>query len=560
MVDLGPSVQPMMDSNGANGRIAFVRSWGTGADIYAMDPDGTDVQRVTSHPAADAEPAWSSDGTRLAFTREFPEYSQIYTVNGGGGVATRITSDSNEAGSPTWSPDDKKLAFRGCCGDEIFVVELADGTVTQLSHEATDGASGAYWPAWSPSGTEIAYKGIRYDEATETDSEALYLTDLDGDDVRRLTPDFFFDGPASWSPDGSRLAFAGRTAGDDPSDIYVVGADGSNLTRVMEDASAPGWSPDGTKVAFSSARDGDSEIYAMDPDGSNVTQLTHNDVHDFDPAWQPVEPSNEDPSNEDPPTAAAPAGDGPGFQPPSHTTEGMTFMHVTFVDGSEGEIVADKDLGIAEMTAQVYTAGGVRGIDRTILFAHGDASALRHEGPVETYEGADGDAVEVWEPAPDTYLCPNLVYGFGEWFVGVRTCQADLSKAEKETWARSLRGRIAEDGFLVLGATSPLRLQETGGHEGPELILGAGRANWIEIEPGRCDPERVPDEGDVRTMSDGTEVSFSRIQDGKSGVEYDWYASWCEDGLVSIQVSEAYEDFAVAAAEGFRLRDINLAP
>jgi hypothetical protein len=220
-------------------------------------------------------------------------------VSARGGDATRITSDFNEADSPTWSPDGTKLAFRGCCGDEIFVVELAGGAVTQLSDEATDGASGAYWPAWSPTGSEIAYKAIRYDDATETDSEALYVTSLDGAYVRRLTPDFFFDGAASWSPDGSRLAFAGRTAGDDISDIYVVGADGSNLSRVMEGAVDPAWSPDGTKIAFSSDRDGDPEVYVMDPDGSNVEQLTDNAFHDSDPAWQPV-PVDDDHVAQDP--------------------------------------------------------------------------------------------------------------------------------------------------------------------------------------------------------------------------------------------------------------------
>jgi Tol biopolymer transport system component len=287
----------------SNGSIAFVRtSEDAGADIYLMEPNGSDIRRITDHPDADVEPAWAPDGTRLAFTRAddtYPVYGEIYTVSSRGGNATRITSDFTEADSPTWSPDGTKLAFRGCCGDEIFVVELADAAVTQLSHEATDGASGAYRPAWSPTGTEIAYAGIRYDEATETDSEALYLTNLDGDGIRRLTPDFFFDGRMSWSPGGSRLAFAGRTAGDDVSDIYVVGADGSNLTRVMEGAVGPAWSPDGTKIAFSSTRDGDSEIYVMAPDGSDVTQLTHNALHDSDPAWQPV-PVDDDQADQDP--------------------------------------------------------------------------------------------------------------------------------------------------------------------------------------------------------------------------------------------------------------------
>ena len=47
------------------------------------------------------------------------------------------------------------------------------------------------------------------------------------------------------------------------------------------------WSEDGRKIAFTSQRDGNSEIYVMNADGSNVERLTHHDAYDFGPAWSP---------------------------------------------------------------------------------------------------------------------------------------------------------------------------------------------------------------------------------------------------------------------------------
>ena len=236
-------------------------------------------------------------------------------------------------------------------------------------------------------------------------------------------------------------------------------------------------------------------------------------------------------------------------------------MPLTFLDGSSGEALAPRDLGIQTMSAAIYTAAGLGGVDRTIDFRYRDGSTFMHEGPLETYEGPNGSPVEVWNPVPDMPAeCPNLVFRFGDWFVGVRTCQDDLSDAEKKSWARLLMGEVTNEGFLVLSATAPLKLQETGGHEGPELILGEGHANWIELEPGECDPGRLPDDGDVRTMGDGTRVSFSRIGGDESKIKHNWFAQWCEDGLIEVQVSEAYENFALAAADGFRIRDIVLAP
>ena len=52
----------------ANGRIAFVSSeGGARADIYSMNPDGSNVQRLTNNPAYDQGPKWSPDGTKIAF-------------------------------------------------------------------------------------------------------------------------------------------------------------------------------------------------------------------------------------------------------------------------------------------------------------------------------------------------------------------------------------------------------------------------------------------------------------------------------------------------------------
>jgi hypothetical protein len=235
-------------------------------------------------------------------------------------------------------------------------------------------------------------------------------------------------------------------------------------------------------------------------------------------------------------------------------------MPLTFVDGSTTEIVFPKDLGLQDMRAQIFTAGGLGGVDRTIDFLYRDASSFKHEGPLETYDGHEGQPVEVWKPAPRTYGCPNLVYRFGNWYVGVRTCQGQLSDSEKAEWARSLIGHQTDDDFLVLDALPPLVLVGAGGHEGPEVMLYDPNSfhPMIRFKPGRCDPEKPP-EGDIRTMDDRTKVSFSRIghkpgqvEDSDSGNEDDWFADWCEDGLMRIQVGYATQDFAEAAAEGLR--------
>ena len=103
---------------------------------------------------------------------------------------------------------------------------------------------------------------------------------------------------AAW-PDAAYAALPGKngkiafyTNRDGNLEIYVMDADGSNPTNLTNNAAAdssPGWSPDGTKIAFSSDRDGNSEIWVMDADGSNPTRLTNNTPTEVNgaPVWSP---------------------------------------------------------------------------------------------------------------------------------------------------------------------------------------------------------------------------------------------------------------------------------
>jgi Tol biopolymer transport system component len=96
------------------------------------------------------------------------------------------------------------------------------------------------------------------------------------------------DRKAAWSPDGTKIAFERLSAGN--GQIYTMNADGTNQTNISNNAADetfPAWSPDGTKIAFQSFREGDNDIYTMNPDGTNQTDISNNSLHDGDPSWAP---------------------------------------------------------------------------------------------------------------------------------------------------------------------------------------------------------------------------------------------------------------------------------
>jgi len=110
-----------------------------------------------------------------------------------------------------------------------------------------------------------------------------------GSGQTRLTVNPGFDNrDPAWSPDGQRIAFT--SARDGNSEIYVMKADGSAQTRLTTDPArdfSAAWSPDGTRIAFASARTGAHDVYVMNADGSGQTRLTTDPASDFNPAWSP---------------------------------------------------------------------------------------------------------------------------------------------------------------------------------------------------------------------------------------------------------------------------------
>jgi len=134
----------------------------------------------------------------------------------------------------------------------------------------------------------------------------IYAMDLRGTKLQRMTTSFAFEDWAAWSPDTFKIAFMSDRIPDTTYtarfQIYVMNSDGSNLSQltfpdpardgnghVVDTTSNfhPSWSPDGTKIVFGSTRDTSAEIFVMDPNGLNVVRLTTNSAADAQPVWSP---------------------------------------------------------------------------------------------------------------------------------------------------------------------------------------------------------------------------------------------------------------------------------
>jgi Tol biopolymer transport system component len=282
-----------------NGLIAFSRG-GPDAGLYAMNADGTAVTRLTSDPS-DTGAAWSPDGSRIAFVRFDDDARSLFLMDADGTHLSRITGPpplvdpSDEA--PAWSPDGATIAFgRGGrepgdeTGDEDIYTMSPDGTnVLRLTHAPLIESE----PSWSPDGSRIAFVGYDLAAGGKPPSPVrLYVMRANGAGVTQVGPQDV-DAPA-WSPDGSEIAFVDTESGA----IVTVSPDGSGERRILDVAELVGgvhlvydltWSPDGTKLAFAAGPDDtDTHIYVVNRDGTGVRRLTDDPAPDASPTWQPV--------------------------------------------------------------------------------------------------------------------------------------------------------------------------------------------------------------------------------------------------------------------------------
>ncbi len=281
-------------------RIAFMSMRAGDYEIYAMNPDGSGLVRLTNSPGYDADPAFSPDMSKIAFTsfREGTYCCGIYLMNAsdGSGVA-RLTTGR----APTWSPDGSKIAFTrdGVGGQDIWVMNVTGSGVIQLPKllipiQLTNTPGDDEQPAWSPDGSKMAFASRRDCNQYVCFHEIYVMNASDGSGVVRLTADSAYAGYPAWSPDGSKIAFSSNYAPPWNDQIYVMNADGSGRHLVAQTNTGfwdydPTWSPDGTKIAFTSRRDandGNDEIYAMNAsDGSGVVQLTNSAGFDGQASW-----------------------------------------------------------------------------------------------------------------------------------------------------------------------------------------------------------------------------------------------------------------------------------
>jgi Tol biopolymer transport system component len=251
---------------GKNGLVAFDSWTGTSQDIGVFDPNGSGFTLLTNTPDfSEQAPRWSPEGTKIAYMGhpQFGEDDQraitdIWVMDANGEHPTQVTNTSRREEVPAWTADGR-IVYCGQTADdlsnwEIYVINV-DGTGLK---RLTNSPGLDCWPSPAPFGSKVAFTTVR------NGTPEIYVVNLNGTGERKLVDGYISD----WSPSGNDIVFE-RDDANGIGDVWISHADGTAVRRLTTTAtteSFPSWSPDGTTIVFGRIVDpGIYNIYSHDP-------------------------------------------------------------------------------------------------------------------------------------------------------------------------------------------------------------------------------------------------------------------------------------------------------
>jgi serine/threonine protein kinase len=226
-----------------------------------------------------AQPSWSPDGGRIAFWSWSAEgHGDIETIAATGGTPVKVTTDDSIDWNPVWSPDGKYIYFASDRGGSMNLCRIAVDEKTGQALGAPEAiptlSRYAMNVSFSRDGKTMSY--VRYESITNVQSVPFdAATGKVTGEASSVTRGYAGVSTPQLSPDGEH--YVARWQHPTWEDIAIFNKDGSNMRALTDDRfldRRPRWTPDGQGIVFVSDRSGVSQIWAINPDGTGLRQIT----------------------------------------------------------------------------------------------------------------------------------------------------------------------------------------------------------------------------------------------------------------------------------------------
>lgn len=243
--------------------------------------------------------AISADGKSIAFnTYQFGGWKTAFSKVDGTNIK-QIDKSRNYAFTPRFSNDGKWIVYTahsdGRFGTrDIYKIKTNGDGKARL----TKNSRSNYTPSFSPDGSKIAFVSSRDGKNYE-----IFVMKSDGSKQTNLTKHPSHEACPSWSPDGKQIAFL--SVRGDFLNLFVMDADGSDLRNVtnnqlnktnqfvqtvssvdeMSYMYGTSWSPDGKSIVFVQNKNGKQKLYTINVDGSALSEVVETSGEQCNPFW-----------------------------------------------------------------------------------------------------------------------------------------------------------------------------------------------------------------------------------------------------------------------------------
>ena len=251
----GRNLRPAWSPDGR--KVAYYSNRSGNDDIWVASLDSGEELQLTTDAASDRRPNWSPDGDWIAFDSDRAGNRDIWIMRADGSELKQLTSSPREELFASWSPDGKRIAFfsYGSGTNELWVIDADGSNPTPVlprlaSEQAQQCTFACHQPAWNQRSDKLVF------HSEQSGNRDIWVVNVNGTGLTRLTTDPSEDYFPSWTPDG-RVVFMTERVGADKvwNDVQVINPDGSQETTLFTQVAHGGpfyWSPEGGRIALHS--------------------------------------------------------------------------------------------------------------------------------------------------------------------------------------------------------------------------------------------------------------------------------------------------------------------
>lgn len=273
-------------------------------EIYIADPDGRNVEQITTHNSLHLSPSWSPDGSKIIFTSYRNKNPDLFLYDRATQKTTTLSHLPGINSGGVFSPNGKIIVFTGSVnGNSNLYVTTPHGGIRK---PFMPGSGLEVDPMFSPNGKWIAFVSGRFGNPHIFRGTLNWNADMSAvtqvTEELRITYAGWYNATPVWSPDSDKFTFASFDREVGRFDLFMINNDGSKMERLtlnLADNQSPTWSPNGQMILFHSNRIGNSnvkgrnQLYFMNRDGSRQTMIETGLFEAETPKWGPFIPPHD---------------------------------------------------------------------------------------------------------------------------------------------------------------------------------------------------------------------------------------------------------------------------